>query len=289
MTSPFNLVTNEDGSQDLTIENVNLTFNNFDPTTGASSMTITASNGFSSLPAVAAGAPGQPTQWQLSLTPVAFGTALPEENPAVNVVSPGGPGEANVIAANFYLNQGAPGDVGSFLVSSADDVIDIGEGLLGDVLSIVGLDPIQFAPATPPLAGLFFPTTVNNTTSSSGEQRTLAEIAVPEFTFNWAPLIAGQCVIVPGDGTAQVNLVARLNNAETGQVVATGVGVAGQTTPIILSNGPPAGSAEGFGLVGPNTAATIYINAEQIGGTVGDFSTEAATTVGLSCGVLAVS
>ena len=80
------------------------------------------------------------------------------------------------------------------------------------------------------------------------------------------------------DGTAQVNLVARVANATTGQIVAQGIGVADQADGIVLQAGPPTGASTGAGVISAGDSATIYFNAEQQGGTPGDYSTSESTS-----------
>jgi len=85
---------------------------------------------------------------------------------------------------------------------------------------------------------------------------------------------------VTGTGTdVQVDLVARLDNATSGNIIGRGISRAGQyPPPIILTPGPPAGSVDGYDKVLAGNAATIYLRAERQTGT-DTFTTSASTTL----------
>lgn len=284
-TSIFNLTDNDDGSQTLTVTNVDIAFNNFDPSTGASSMTITAAGGFSTLPGVVQGAPGLPPVFDsITMSQVAHGTSLPDPNPVVTLVDPGGAGTAAHYTLVFYVNEGADGSTGSFLLSAAEDVESLASGLIGQVLQVIGVSPSVTVAPVAIAGGVFWPSTVSDTTTSSGAGRTLATIPIDEFAFTSWVEVSGQCQISGGDGTAQVNLVARLGST-TGPIIAQGIGVAGSAVPIVLSSGPPAGSAAGYGTLAANTTSTVYIRAEQVAGTTGSYVTSHLTTIGLAAKV----
>lgn len=273
------VVTNTDGSQTVEFTDVTVTVSNFDPTTGACVLIITAAGGFGTIPVALAGAPGPPPNITVSMTQVPYGTALPSVNPVQTLVDPGGPGVPSTWNLNFYVNAGEPGTVGSFLLQLAEDILGAGEAVVGEILSVAGVgsgtDPLTFGFVSQLVSGVYWPTTLPGTTSSGGPDRTLSSVSIPPQNFQWFPLVFGQSIIIGGDGTAAVNLVARLNGTG-GDIVATGVGVAAQTTPVVFVPGPPVGSALGYGAVPSGEAATVYMRTEQQGGTSADYTTAAA-------------
>ena len=282
------IINNSDGSQSVTFTDVDVTLSNWDPSTGAAVCTFTANAGFGTLPAILQGQPGVPPEFQFSMTQVPYGTALPSQNPAVTIIDPGGPGVPSQIGLNFYVNSGQPGSVGTFALALAADLTNARTAAVGQMLGITtaGSSP-AFGFVTPPIAQMWWPSTINSTSSSSTSNRTLCTVAVGPMDRPWFPLCSGQSVVTALDGTAQVNLVARIGNATTGQIVATGIGVANQPDAITLQVGPPAGSTTGYGTIAAGVSTTIYFNAEQIGGTPADYSTSSSTTT-FSVGALVV-
>ena len=273
------IINNTDGSQSVTFTDVDVTLSNWDPTTGAAVCTFTAAAGFGTLPAILQGEPGLPPEFQISMTQVPYGTALPSPNPTVTLIDPGGPGIPSQYSLNFYVNEGEPGSVGSFALALAADIVGARTAAVGKMLGITssGSTP-AFGFVTPPVGSIWWPSTINSTGSSSTSSRTLCTVAVGPLDRPWFPLCFGQSVVTALDGTAQVNLVARVGNASTGNIVAQGIGVANQPDAITLQAGPPAGSASGYGIINAGVATTVYFNAEQIGGTPADYSTSASTT-----------
>ena len=273
------IINNTDGSDSVTFTDVDVTLSNWDPTTGAAVCTFTAKAGFGTLPAVLQGQPGVPPQFQVSMTQVPYGTALPSTNPVVDIIDPGGPGVPSQISLNFYVNEGEPGSVGAFALALATDIVDVHDAAVGKILGIStsGSTP-AFSLVTPPYGATWWPSTINSTTSSSGSNRTLCSVAVGPMDRPFFPICFGQSIVTALDGTAQVNLVARVANATTGQIVAQGIGVADQADGIVLQAGPPTGASTGAGVISAGDSATIYFNAEQQGGTPGDYSTSASTS-----------
>jgi hypothetical protein len=273
------IIDNSDGSQSVTFSDVDVTLSNWDPTTGAAVCTFTAKAGFGTLPAILQGPPGVSPQFQIAMTQVPYGTALPSTNPEVVVIDPGGPGVPSQLSLNFYVNEGEPGSVGAFAMALASDIVGVHDAAVGKLLGIstAGSTP-AFNFVTPPYGQLWWPSTINSTTSSSGSNRTLTTIAVGPMDRPFFPLVFGQTIPTSLDGTAQVNLVARVGNATTGQIVAQGIGVADQTNALVFQAGPPTGASTGAGVITAGTTSNIYINCEQVGGTPGDYSTSASTS-----------
>lgn len=286
MTSPVNLTTNPDGSQTLKMTGVDLTIDDIDPDTGTGSITITAAGGFAHLPNVLQGLPGLPPVFpagQITTTQVPHGTAVPATNPAVTVIDPGGPGLASQYGLEFFINSGADGNPGSFALAAAVDVLEATATILGQSLVVTQVTPsLQFGFASQ-MGQVYYPSVINSTGTSGGSNRTIATVPIPSLAYACKPVVSCQTLITPTDGTAQVNLVARLGNATTGPIIGQGFGLPGQTCIVNIAFGPAAGSAPSVGVVNAATPTNVYFNVEQVGGTTGAFTTAAATTWG--CGV----
>lgn len=125
----------------------------------------------------------------------------------------------------------------------------------------------------------YIPGSINNT-STGNPLSTLCSVAVPAQDFDWRPHVEGQCVITGTSTDVKADLIARLDNETSGNIVgrAFAGGTGGINPPThILSAGPPAGSADGYDKVLTGNAATIYLRAERQSGT-GTFSTSNVTT-----------
>lgn len=269
MTQPITV----DGNS-IIISNCTITFNNaFDPTTGVASITITPAGGLGTLPGVLQGQAGYPpTLRNVNLTQIPYGEALPAST--WTEINPGGAGEASIYDLNISLNAGAPGEIASFLITAAEDVV----GAVEDFTTLLWNSAVDaFQLTVPPVGVYVWPTVATATSGTTAGPRTLAQVTVPAQPWPWYPIVFGHTVVT-GTLNTQVNLSANIG-ASGGVQVGYGNGVAGATAQSIsLSSSPPAGTATSAPLVGTNTQATIVFTATQVGANVDAWSTAAATT-----------
>jgi hypothetical protein len=262
----------------LTVTNCTITFNNaFDQTTGAATITITPTGGLGTLPGLLEGVSGPPCQFRnVNLTQVPYGTALPSPNATWTLISPGGPGLAAVYDLNLWLNEGAPGQAGSFALQNATDVAGTATSnwtLIWNALT----DQFLYAPLY--IGATYWPSTISSTSgyTSQGTPRTLTQISVPALPFAWYPVVTGQTVVT-GTINTQIELSANIGNT-SGNQVGVGYGVTGQPSQtVVLQSSIPAGSTSTYGQVAKNTAATIVLSATQVATTTDNWGTSNATT-----------
>lgn len=210
-------------------------------------------------PAVQAGASGLSPIITASLVQVAYGTALPTPNPAVTLVTPGGPGVASVYNMVFYLNAGAPGTTSAFQLQNATDLS--GTAVTGWGPVVTGTSPTTFGYAPQLGSGLYYSVTGGSATSSTvASPKNLTAIGIAAKPYAWWPVCKLQAQVV-GAADTRVDVVARLTST-TGQIVGYGLGQAGVSpAPAILHEQGLA--ATGPQIVPAGTAATIYFNAEN--------------------------
>lgn len=164
-------------------------------------------------------------------------------------------------------------------------------GLTGPQATILGASDISGTPtakqviivndtatgvtfATQKVGDWYIPASIANTPSGNPGY-TLCPVAIPAQNFDWRPTCEGM-TIVTGTGTSVVtDLLARLNNATSGNIVARCFGLT-STERLILSSGPAPGSADGYDRVSAGVAATLYLRAERQSGT--DTFTTSGTT-----------
>jgi len=225
--------------------------------------------GVGGLPALAQGDPGAAAvlDTPVNLTALNYGDPTPD-SATFTTLSPG------VYQLNLTLHKGPPGAAGTTTVTGASDVF--GTPLPGQIL-VVDIDADGLVYANPLVGDRYVPATILPTPSGNSVF-TLCSVAVPAQSFDWRPQVSGQSVIT-GTGTdVQVDLIARLNDPNAGNIVGRGFGLPG-VGPMVntLTSGPPAASADTYDKIPAGSAATIYLRAERQTGT-NTFTTSASTT-----------
>jgi hypothetical protein len=174
---------------------------------------------------------------------------------------------------------GATGPTGSLL--GATDIV--GSPLAGyDIVYSTTAGPGS-TPAgvwTPPgIGGVYWPSSISSTTSSDGAQRTLASVTVPSFPFDARVECFGQSILTGTGPDCTADLIARITNATSGDIVARKYGLPLSTPQdLTLIPGPAAGSATSLGKIAANSGTvTVYLRAERQTG-ADSFSTSSSTT-----------
>lgn len=272
MTQPNGI--SVDGNS-LVISNCTITFNNaFDPTTGVASITITPLGGLGTLPGVLEGQPGPPPTFRnINYTQLAFGES--GAGASFTEIAPGGPGTSSIWDLDLSVNSGAPGDIASFLLTAAEDVV----GTLENWFTVLydSADNV-FNLGLPPIGVKSWPTVANSTSGTGAGPRTLGQTTIAAQPWASVVTVSGQ-TLVSGTVNTQVNVTANIGSA-SGQQVGAGFGAPGQAKQsIILSDGPPAGTSTSAVQIAKNTSATIVFSATQVGSNTDAWSTTDTTTV----------
>lgn len=248
-------------------------------TTGVATMTLTPSGGVSNLPALVQGDPGlSPTLRNVIVNQVAAGTTPPASS--WTLVTPGTSTVPPVYDLNLYVNSGAAGATGpSTNISSAPDVEGgpPGSGTDGYTLYWVNADGKWKISAPKRTA---FPYTVPNSsfaTAYNGNAGTyvVASVGVPAQPYAWRPKVHG-AIYATGTINTHVDLVCRLNNATTGDIVGYGLGQTGAGPyPIVCQPafGASVSGSSTYGQVAAGTAATIFLIAQQTASTTDNWQT----------------
>lgn len=293
MTQPITV--SPDGTS-ITITNCTITFNSaLDPSTGVATITITPSGGLGTLPAVLAGAPGQPATFRnVNLTQIPNGTSLPNPAASVTTVSPGGVGIPAVYDLNLNLNSGAPGANGTnATLHTAGD--------LATTATFGTITPtVQYALAVNdttsgghftyqpfPFGVIEVPATYNSTSGNSAGPRTLAQVQFPAMPYPWYPIVSGSCVI-SGTANTRVDLSAVLTTT-SGQIVGYNDGFTGDTGATgsrVLAWNLPTNTS--LAKVPANTTQNIFFVANQMNGGITDNWTTAAATTRFTAGAIMV-
>lgn len=224
--------------------------------------------GLGSFPALVKGDTGdQPT-----LDNVNF-TVLEADDPTVDSASwtETSPG---VYDLDLVLHKGPQGDPGDTTVTPSDFGTPVVK-----YIPVVNDDLSTFSLAPQRVGDRFGPASAVNTPSGNPTY-TLATVSIPAQPFDWRPHVEGQCVVTTTGSDIDVNLVARLNDATSGNIVGRGFSVQPwgiYTRVISLAPGPPPAASADYDKVLAGYAATIYFRAERQSGT-STFTTTSAKT-----------
>lgn len=239
------------------------------------------------VPAVFDGKPGpSPKLRNINYTPVPYGEDLPDPPARFVDVIPGSPGVASVYDMNLAVQQGAPGQSGSFEIADADDL----DGDLVNNCTIAwNATDEKFNPRALPLCAGYNVTGIGSTSTSAGQVRSLTSITIPPRPNPYIPVFWAEAEVV-GTVNTQVDLVVRLSgsmNTQDGVEVGRGFGRLGATfdTPSISSTFAGGLLTDGFGQVAAGTSATFFLNCENQQGTNDQYATGRA---GFAIGCLAV-
>lgn len=235
---------------------------------------LTLDGALASFPMAIEGAGGPPSPPSAVDVTIIAHDATPAD-PVVTIVDPGGPGEPAVWTLEIEIPRGEPGEPGAFNILDGDDID--GTVTAGYVMAKkVGESKVIFVPQ--PYGDMYWPGAIAATAWSNTSPRLLASVTVPAKPYAWRPVVSGQ-VVVTGSVDTRVDLVARLNDQDTGNQVGRALGLAGAAPPpLIFSFGPPAGSSSGYGKVAAGADATIYFRAEQQAASSNNWSTPAAAS-----------
>lgn len=125
----------------------------------------------------------------------------------------------------------------------------------------------------------FIPGSIANAPSGNPTY-TIASVAIPAQPFDWRPEVSGQCVISTTSYDIDVDLIARLDDATSGNIVGRGYSLqpyGAYSRVVALSSGPPAGASADYDKVLSGYAATVYLRVERQSGT-STFTTTASKT-----------
>lgn len=174
---------------------------------------------------------------------------------------------------------GATGATGSLL--GAPDVVGsplAGYGITYSATAGAGSTPAGVWTA-PGVGGVYWPSSIASTTSADGAQRTLTSVTIPSFPFDSRVDCFGQSILTGTGPDCSVDLIARLSNATSGDIVARKYGLPlTEQRDLTLIPGPAAGAATSLGKITANSGTlTVYLRAERQTG-ADSFSTSSATT-----------
>ncbi|TDH57556.1 hypothetical protein E2F47_01955 [Mycobacterium eburneum] len=248
-----------------------------DPATTQTAVFVLGPNGGTiNVPPLAAGQPGPPPVLRnANLTEVPYGENLPSPAAQFVEVSPGSAGVASVWDLDFSLHAGSPGDIGTFLITAAQDIggtlLNAGSLVWNAITGLFETQP-QLIPIVVNVTG------IGNTAAAAGATRLLQALEIPAQKYDYIAIVLGDSTVT-GTANTQVDLVARLNSQSTAGVqLARGRGQVGAVTgtnPWVTTMIPNLGAlaTDSSLRVTKGNVATIYFNAEQQASTGDQYTT----------------
>lgn len=242
-----------------------------DPSSNMFIAVAAPSGGLGSFPALVKGDTGdKPTLDDINFTVLEADDPTPD-SATWTETSPG------VYDLNLALHKGPQGDIGDTLVTPAD----FGTPIAGKI-PVVNAALDNFELASQKVGDRFVPATIANTPSGNPTYQ-LCAVSIPAQPFDWRPEVSGQAIVQGTSTDVRVDLVARLNDASSGNIVGRGFGITGYSffgvIPVstVMSPGPPPAASATYDKVVAGAAAVVYLRAERVAG-VGTFTTTADTT-----------
>jgi len=244
-----------------------------DPTTGAPILMLRPTGGVGqAIPAVDRGEPGKHAE--LSTT-INF-TALTHDDPTAaaasfTTITPPTDDTAGVYRLNLSLHEGAPGEDGTTTIAPDDYGTPAAKQIL-----VVSADTTAFELAAQKVGGQHWPTTFS-AAAPGDTNKTLATIVVPAYNCDYRVEVEAQTIVTGTGSNVSVDLVARLDNETAGNDIGRGFGVGGTKDRILLTTGPPAGSASTWNKITAGNGCTVYLRTEKQSGS-DNYSTSVSTT-----------
>lgn len=248
----------------------------FDPSTQAAVIMLGPPGGVAQIPALVKGDPGKHAVIDTTINFTALAYDDPTSDSAsFTTITPGTDEVSPVYRLNLALHKGAPGTSGTTTILTASDLT--GTATDGYILAKkTGESKVVWVPQR--VGDQFWPASIPNTSGTDGSNRTLCSVTIPSQPFDYRLRVFGQAIIT-GTVNTRVDLIARLNNATSGDIIGRSFGVAGANPPPnILISGPPAGSASTVGKVSAGQGCVVYLRAEQQASTTDAYSTSSSST-----------
>lgn len=251
----------------------------YDPTSKSAVILLGPEGGVAEIPALVKGDPGQPATLD---TAIDF-TALAPDDPTADsaswtLITPGTTSTPPVYKLSLALHKGATGAAGTSSVLSASDVTGTAtDGYYLTKTTVGGVDKATWS--APKVGGQYWPASIANTSGTDGQNRTLCSVTIsPAPAFDYRVRVHGQTLIA-GTVNTRVDVIARIGDATSGDIVGRGFGQAGALVDrLTLASGVPAGSATTVGKITAGNTTTVYMRCEQQASTTDAYTTASSTT-----------
>lgn len=245
-----------------------LTVTNFtNPANGVCTLVLTPDGGVGSLPALLAGSPGLPPT--LTVGTVTTLSAGAQATFSLNLTSAGGEGVASAYTVDVGIPQGQAGNNGTnSTLAGCSDLT--GTAAVNDIPMVTGISPTTFSYVSFPFGFVVNPSTITSWSGVAGQAtKQLAAVSIAAQSTAWIPICLATATVA-GTVNTVVNLQATLSaGARNGDIIGEAFGFAGQATQTLsmVSGFGALMSSSGYGVVPPNTTASIVLDAIETAST----------------------
>lgn len=249
----------------------------FDPTTKSAIILLGPDGGIAEIPALVKGDPGTPATIDSTINFTALAWDDPTADSAsFSTLTPGTSSVSPVYRLNLSLHKGSPGAAGTSTILEANDVVGTAtDGYYLAKTTVSGVGKATWV--APKVGGQYWPASISNTSGVDGQNRTISTVAIPAQPFDYRLRVHAQTIIT-GTVNTRVDLIARLDNATSGDVIGRAYGLTGATDRLVLVSGVAPGSAATVGKVTAGSAATVFLRSEQQASTNDSYTTSSTTT-----------
>ena len=252
----------------------------FDAATQAAVIMLGPTGGVAQIPALVQGDPGQPASLDSTITFTALAyDDTTADSASFSLLTPATSTTPPVYRLSLALHKGSPGTSGTSSILSASDVTGTAtDGYLLAKTTVSGVGKATWI--APKVGGQYWPASIANSSGTDGQNRTLCSVAIsPAPAFDYRVRVHAQCVIT-GTVNTRVDVIARLGDATSGDIVGRGFGMSGVTSDRVTAvSGVPAGSASTVGKVTAGSSTTVYLRTEQQASTTDAYTTASSTTL----------
>lgn len=236
---------------------------NWDPSSNVFIAVAAPIGGLLNYPALVKGDPGDAAQLlnPINLTPLAWNDPTPA-SASFTTVSPG------IYQLSVSLHEGQPGSDGVTVLHTANDLTGTG---VADQMIVLNSTLDGFVYATPKVGDRAIPAIIKSVPSGN-PTFTMAQVGLGPYDFDWRPKVAGHTIVNPVGGVfgnpsdCIVDLFARLNVANGGNIMGSCHGLGGVTERLTLDSAPPAGSNDTYDRIPAGQTATIFFVTERRSG-----------------------
>lgn len=231
-----------------------------DPTTGVAIIMLRKDGGIGTgFVGIEQGAPGVHSEIDeiINFTALAFGDPTPD-SASWTEIQPASDTNPQIVRLSLALHLGEPGTDGASVLNPASFGTPVAKRMI-----VVKSDLSGFEYQPQKIADRRIPITMTGYSGGGNSTLTTFSVSTNAIPYDWRPELSGYAIVTGTD--AQVDLVARLNNETTGNIIAHCPGIAAPER-LQFSDVLATGSNDAFDKVAAGVAATVYVRVEKQGG-----------------------
>lgn len=277
MTSPWPTVT-FGGQEYWQVATLSLIAKESDPNAGVYFFVGTPDGGIGTVGPLVQGTPGKHAEIDTDINFTALeATDVTADSASWTEITPPDDDTPGVYQLNLALHKGAKGDDGDTVLDPTDYTAAATQILA------VNSGATDFEAIDQKVCQVYRPTTISNTGAATANN-TLATVPIDAKTYDRRLIPFAYTIVTGNTGSdVTVDLLARIGDASTGDIIGRCPGLGGAKDRLILVPALPTNEFD-YELLAATNTTNVYFRVEKQGG-ADDYTTSSTTT---RCGVLAV-